>query len=189
MKNQLLLKIIVGTVPAVFIGLIFENTVESIFRQNIIVAVSLITFSIVIFYAEKYGKKSKNIDKISFKDSFIIGLFQSIALIPGISRSGATISAGLLSNIKRQDSAKFAFLLSGPIIAGAGLMKFVNVINTDNFNKGELNFFLIGMISSAIIGYLTIKYFIRYLSVKSLVPFVYYRIIVGIILLIYTLGN
>ena len=189
MKNQLLLKIIVGTVPAVFIGLIFENTVESIFRQNIIVAVSLITFSIVIFYAEKYGKKSKNIDKISFKDSFIIGLFQSIALIPGISRSGATISAGLLSNIKRQDSAKFAFLLSGPIIAGAGLMKFVNVINTDNFNKGELNFFLIGMISSAIIGYLTIKYFIRYLSVKSLVPFVYYRIIVGIILLIYTLGS
>ena len=183
-KNSLLVKLAVGTLPAVFFGLILESRIETTFRQTWIVSLSLILFSFVFILAEKLGKQIKSKDKTTIADSAIIGLFQSLALIPGISRSGSTISAGLFLGLKREEAAKFAFILAGPVIAGAGLKKFFEVITTQNFGSGDLNFFLVGIISSAIFGYLTIKYFLKYLSTKTLYPFVIYRIALGVILLI-----
>ncbi len=116
-------------------------------------------------------------------DSLIIGFFQVLALVPGVSRSGSTISAGLFLGMKREEAARFAFLISGPIILGAGLKKFLGVV-TSGVNSSEINFFVIGIISSAIFGYLTIKYFLRYLSTKTLYPFIIYRIVLGLVLLL-----
>ena len=182
-KNALLLKLAVGTLPAVFFGLILEIQIETTFRQTWIVSLSLILFSFVFILAEKFGKKIKTKEKTTIVGSFAIGLFQSLALIPGISRSGSTISAGLFLGLKREEAAKFAFILAGPVIAGAGFKKFFEVISAQKFGSGDLNFFLVGIISSAIFGYLTLKYFLRYLSTKTLYPFVIYRIVLGLILL------
>ena len=183
-KNALFVKLAVGTLPAVFFGLLFETQIETSFRQTWIVGLSLILFSFVFILAEKLGKQIKTKEKTTIADSLAIGVFQSLALIPGISRSGSTISAGLFLGLKREEAAKFAFILAGPVIAGAGLKKFFEVISAQQFGSGDLNFFLVGMISSAIFGYLTIKYFLKYLSTKTLYPFVIYRIVLGLILLI-----
>lgn len=184
-KNKLFMKLVVGTIPAVIFGLIFENAVESSLRQIWVVALGLILFSLVIVLAEYYGKRTRHKENMSTKDSLIIGLFQALALIPGISRSGSTISAGLFLNLTREEAARFAFMLSGPVIAGAGAKKFLEVITSSSISSNDLNFFLIGIISSAIFGYLTIKYFLRYLSTRTLYPFVIYRVIVGLALLLW----
>jgi len=183
-KNGLIAKLVVGTLPAVFFGLILETQIETTFRQTWIVGLSLILFSFVFILAEKLGRQIKTKEKTTIVDSLAVGLFQSLALIPGISRSGSTISAGLFLGLKREEAAKFAFMLAGPVIAGAGLKKFFEVITTQTLGSSDLNFFLVGMISSAIFGYLTIKYFLKYLSTKTLYPFVIYRVVLGVILLI-----
>lgn len=188
LKNRLIAKLAVGTLPAVVFGILLETQIETTFRQTWIVAISLILFSLVFILAEKFGKKLKSKEHTLVIDALIIGLFQSIALIPGISRSGSTISAGLFLGLRREEAAKFAFILAGPVIAGAGFKKFFEVISAQKFGSADLNFFLIGIISSAIFGYLTIKYFLKYLSTKTLYPFVFYRIILGLILLVTALS-
>ena len=188
LKNALFVKLAVGTLPAVFFGLLFETQIETTFRQTWIVGLSLILFSFVFILAEKLGKQIKTKEKTTIVDSLAVGLFQSFALIPGISRSGSTISAGLFLGLKREEAAKFAFMLAGPVIAGAGFKKFFEVFSAQKFGSSDLNFFLIGIISSAIFGYLTIKYFLKYLSAKTLYPFVVYRVVLGLILLIAALG-
>ncbi|MDP2632544.1 MAG: undecaprenyl-diphosphate phosphatase, partial [Candidatus Curtissbacteria bacterium] len=161
-KNGLLIKLVIGTIPAVFFGLLFESSIEGSFRQLWVVGAALILFSPVMVFAEKYGSKSANEGSVTPLQSLIVGLSQALALIPGMSRSGATITAGLFLGLKRDEAARFAFMLSGPIIAGAGLKKFLGVVSGTNLAGQDINFFLIGMISSAIFGYLTIKYFIKY---------------------------
>lgn len=183
LKNSLLPKIIIATFPAVVFGLLLESVIETTFRQIAVVAWSLILFSPIIFIAEKYSKKTKTGSQINYIQALIIGLFQALALIPGVSRSGATISAGMFANLKREESAKFAFMLSGPIIAAAGLKKFSEVLTADT-ETAKINFFIIGVSSSAIFGYLTIKYFLKYLSTQTLYPFVIYRVALGLILLL-----
>lgn len=184
LNNQLLPKLIVATIPAIIFGLLFESAIESGLRQLWVVGSALILFSAVMLYAEKKGSQSKESRHLGILDSLIIGLAQALALIPGISRSGSTISAGLFLNLKRAEAAKFAFMISGPIIAGAGLKKFIEGFNTGNLANGNLDFFIIGIISSAVFGYLTIKYFLKYLTAKTLYPFIIYRIILGVILII-----
>src|SRR4030042_2011489 len=170
-KNKLLVLLILGTIPAIFFGLTFENYIETTLRQTWIVASSLIAFSFVLILAEKNGQKIKKQQNITYLDSIIVGLFQALALIPGISRSGSTISGGLLLGLKREEAAKFAFMLSGPVIAGAGIKKFLEV-TTSSISGSDLSFFTIGIISSAIFGFLTIKYFLKYLQTNTLYPFV-----------------
>src|SRR3989344_3446339 len=181
-KNNLYIKLAVGTVPAVFFGLIFENHIDSTLRQTSIVAMALIIFSSVLVLAEKIGKQNKSSHNIGFQNALVVGFFQALALIPGISRSGSTISAGLFLGLSREQSARFAFLLSGPIVALAGAKKFFDVLSQGTSNS-HVDFFLIGIVSSTLFGYLTIKYFLKYLSTKTLYPFVIYRIIIGILLL------
>jgi len=182
LKNQLFIKLIIGTIPAAIAGLFLETAIESQFRQLWVVGLGLILFSLVIILAEKFGPMVKKEKDVTLTNSLIIGLFQSLALIPGVSRSGSTISGGLFLGLKRDEAARFAFLLSGPIIAGAGAKKFLDVA-TSSISLNDLSFFIIGIISSAIFGYLTIKYFLKYLSTSTLYPFVIYRVIVGLLLL------
>ena len=153
-NRKLLPKIIIGTLPAIVFGLLLESKIEGSFRSIQVVSLAMILFSIVIYFAEKIGKKNKNQGKLTNRDGLLIGLAQSLALVPGISRSGSTISAGLFLGLTREESARFAFLLSGPIIAGAGLKKFSEVIFSNS--SYDLNIFTVGIISSALFGYLTI---------------------------------
>lgn len=183
LSNRLLVKLAIGTVPAAFSGILFERQIDTFLRQTWIVAIAFIVFSAVLVAAEKFGKKMRASQSVTLKDALFIGFFQALALIPGISRSGATISAGLFAGLKREEAAKFAFMLSGPIIFGAGSLKFLEVVKRGGVSGDEFNFFLIGISSSAFFGYLTIKYFLKYLSTRTLYPFVIYRIIVGLILL------
>lgn len=186
-QNNLLPKLIVATIPAIIFGLIFESIIESTLRQLWVVGLALILFSFVMLYAEKNSSKKKTGSNLNIMDSLIIGFAQALALIPGISRSGSTISAGLFLNLSRQEAARFAFMISGPIIAGAGLKKFTEAFQSDYLINTNLNFFIIGIISSAFFGYLTIKYFLKYLASKNLYPFIIYRIVLGLILLIFSL--
>lgn len=183
-KNNLFIKLVIGTIPAAILGLFFENAIENQFRSLTLIGYSLIIFSVVMILAEKAAKHTKQQGKeISKKDAFLIGLAQSLALVPGISRSGATISAGLFLKQTRASAARFAFVLSGPIIAGAGSKKFLDVALRENLTSSDLKFFIIGIISSAIFGYLTIKYFLKYLQTNTLYPFIVYRIALGAILI------
>ncbi|MEX2028219.1 MAG: undecaprenyl-diphosphatase UppP [Candidatus Curtissbacteria bacterium] len=182
-KNGLAGKLIIGTIPAIAAGLLFESMIESSLRQLWVIGSALILFSAVMVAAEKISKNTNSIEKMNFKDSFIVGLFQALALIPGVSRSGSTISAGLFLNMDRGEAAKFAFMLSGPIVAGAGAKKFLEAATRSSFHGADFNYFLVGIASSAIFGYLTIKYFLKYLSTRNLKPFVIYRIVLGLILI------
>lgn len=181
-SKRLFIALIVGTIPAVIAGLLFESYIDNQVRQLWIIGAALIAFSFVMMYADKIGKRLKTLNKINSKDALIVGVFQAIALIPGVSRSGSTISAGLFLNYTREDASRFAFLLSGPIIAGAGSKKFLEVILSRGTQPAEVQYFLVGMVSSAIFGYLTIKYFLKYIAHHNLNVFIFYRIIVGVIL-------
>lgn len=188
-KSRLAPALIVGTIPAVLAGIMTESIIETSLRQLWVVGAALVLFSFVIILAEKIGSQNKLKDNVTIRDAFLIGLTQALALIPGISRSGSTISGGLLLGMKREDAAKFAFMLSGPIVAGAGAKKFLETLTASNITGIDLNFFIIGITSSAIFGYFTIKYFLKYLSTKTLYPFVVYRIILGLLLLATSLAN
>jgi undecaprenyl-diphosphatase len=146
----------------------------------------LILFSAVFVAAEAVGKQLRRLEDHTWVDAVVVGFAQAIALIPGTSRSGATISAGLFRDVKREDAARFAFLLSAPIIAGAGLKQMITVVG--DFSDGTLGgedfaFFATGFVTAAIVGYLSIAFLLRFLATNSLMPFVIYRVALGSIVL------
>lgn len=188
-KSKLIISIVVGTIPAAILGLIFETAIESSARQLWVVGIALVIFSFVIVAAEKVGAKNQLKEKVSPRSASVIGAFQALALVPGISRSGSTISGGLFLGLKREEAAKFAFMLSGPIIAAAGLKKFLETVTSPQISSSDFNFFAVGVISSAVFGYLTIKYFLRYLATNTMYPFVFYRIVLGLTLIVFQFLN
>jgi len=186
-EEKLSWMIVLGTVPAAILGFLFDNMIETSFRSTVLVAWVLVLGSLILIAAEILGKKKIKLERFGYLGSFIVGLGQAVAIIPGVSRSGITISFGMLGNLKREEAARFAFLLSAPIILGAGGKKFLEV--AVSFSQGkipfsEVQFFLIGIVTAAIFGFLTIKYFLRFLAKGNLYPFVAYRILVGSILIL-----
>ena len=179
--------IILATIPAAVIGLLLEEKIETVFRQPKVVAFGLLAGSLIIFLADQLGKQLNKLEKITPLKSLIIGFSQSIALIPGISRSGVTISAGMFTGLKRRSAAEFAFLLSGPIVLGAGGKKLLDAIT--DFASGKLTsadflFFAVGIASAAVSGYFVIKFLLKYLQSHSMIIFIIYRIILAIGILI-----
>ncbi|MEK7072029.1 MAG: undecaprenyl-diphosphate phosphatase [Patescibacteria group bacterium] len=141
-----------------------------------------IVVGFLFFIFEKYSKSQKDLQMASPKDSLIIGLAQILALIPGVSRSGITIIAGMGRKMKREEAAKFSFLISAPIIFGAAMKK---ILEIKSFDQTNFIILLLGVLSSAITGYLVIKYLIKYLSNHSLNIFAWYRLIIGCLTLIW----
>lgn len=187
-EGKLGLYLLLATVPAAIIGLLLEETIETAFRQPKLIAVTLIVGGLIIFLADKLGKKIKSLEAVQALPSFLIGCSQSLALIPGISRSGITISTGMFLGFSRQAAAEFAFLLSGPIVLGAGGKKLVAVLSdfmVGQMESGEMAFFGIGILASAVSGWLAIKFLLSYLNKHSLEIFVIYRIILAIAILIF----
>ena len=176
--------IIIASVPAAIIGKLLESKAESVFRNPVLVALNLAVFGVVILLADKFGKKEKNLDKIKWTDALIIGLLQALAIIPGISRSGATITAGLFLAFKRPDAARFSFLMSVPVIFGAGVLEAPNFTNTSSIPE-----VVVGFLAAAIFGFLAIKYLLRYIANHDFKVFVWYRFILAALILAVYLGR
>ena len=176
--------IVLGTIPAAALGFVFQDAIDSAFRSPWIVATMLIAFSFVFLAAEAVGERTRSLRQIAVVDAIVIGLAQAVALIPGVSRSGATISAGLFRNIERADAATFAFLMSAPIIAGASAAEMPAVIRDfadGTYGREQAAFFAVGIVTSAIVGYIAIAFLLRFLATNTLRPFVYYRVALGLV--------
>ena len=181
-SSRLLLTIIVVTIPVGLLGMIFEEAAEDYFRSAQKVAVMLILISLYMWYAEFVSMKNQFGRKLNFVDSMIVSLSQLVALIPGSSRSGMTISTGLIRGYERTEVAKFSFLLATPLIVAATLLHLGDILS---LNSGELANFILGLVTSFAFGYASIAFLIKYLQNNSLKIFIWYRILVGVLVLIY----
>jgi undecaprenyl-diphosphatase len=182
--------LVVGTLPALAVGLALEETIETRLRSPLVIVFTLAFLALLLFFAEKKGRKDRDIEAFTWADSLWIGCSQAVALIPGVSRSGITITAALFRNSTRTSAARFSFLLSTPVIVGASLLegwKLAKVINRPVEGAAHVQWDVlgIGVLSAAITGFLCIRFFLRYLQKKSFVPFVVYRILLAGITLLY----
>lgn len=181
--------IILGTIPAIIFGLLLESKMDSVFRNIQLVALALLAGSALMYGAQKYAEKiSPRVTLgenggLTVKKGIMIGFFQSLALIPGISRSGATISGGLLMGLSREEATRFSFLLSVPILVGSGLKKLLEVDFTAS--GGVLGSLFIGSAASFVVGLLSIHYLIKYLKTHNLSVFIWYRVILAVALFVF----
>lgn len=180
-ERRLLIFIIIATIPAGLSGILLEEVVENHLRNPHIIVISLSLISVFMLVTDRLSGK-KSLKHLTLLDCLFIGLFQTIALIPGVSRSGITIGAGFLRGLKRKDSAKFSFLLSIPVIAGASLIGLKKVIQKPYNIDYEI--FLSGVLSSFIAGLIAIGFLMKYLERHRIDIFVYYRIGLAVLILL-----
>ena len=179
-KRRLFFLIIIASIPAGIAGLLFNDTIEKNLRSPYIISISLIVIGIVMFLSEKMFKH-RGIENLKLSDAFVIGLSQALALFPGVSRSGITISSGLFRGLDRSSAARFSFLLSTPIIAGATLLHAKKMITgTHHYN---LDLFMVGFAASAITGYIAIRFLMSFFRKHSLNTFVYYRFFLAAVII------
>jgi len=171
--------IIIATIPGAFFGLIFEKQAAGILRQPIVIAITVFVFGIILYLSDKYSKKEKQISDMNLLDCLVIGISQALALIPGVSRSGITITGGLIRNFKREEAARFSFLLSTPLITGAAILESRHLDLTAVANP----IFFSGIFTSAVFGFLSIKYLLIYVQKSSYTAFVIYRILLAALIL------
>lgn len=178
--------LILGTIPAVVVGLLFGGYIEKKLHSPTVVSVMLIVVGVLFIVFEKIGKQNADLDKMNFKKALLIGSAQALALVPGTSRSGITIIAGLYTGLKREAAIKFSFLLSILVIAGASIKEIPEIIS---FNCGinEMFILITAFIFSFFSGVLTIKYFLRFSRNHSLSTFAFYRFILAVIILLFFL--
>jgi len=170
--------IIIGSIPVVIIGLGFKDAIEGAFTKNLyVIGISLIVLGLILAFAEKVGKFKKELGEIKWYDALIVGFAQSLALIPGSSRSGTTITAGIFLGFKRETAARFSFLLSVPAILGSGLLQLYEAL--DYIDSSGAVTLIVATIASAISGYLTIGLLLKFLRSNSTFVFVFYRILAG----------
>jgi undecaprenyl-diphosphatase len=184
-RNRMLLwLLVVGTIPAGIAGLALQKAADSTLRTLPIIGASAILIGVFMWWADRAGRGQKTLGHVSWADSMAVGLAQVLAIIPGVSRSGITISAGLLRNLDRPTAARFSFLLSTPIILGAAAKDAWDLLKHKEAVPPEMQTaFVLGIAVSAVTGCLTIALFLKYLRTRSLTFFVAYRIIFGIIVL------
>lgn len=181
-ESRIFILIIIGTIPISICGLLFKKFIEGEARGLYVISTALIVLAIILYLAEKISSRKKDFSEITIKDGIVIGIAQSLALIPGSSRSGVTITAGLFRNLKRDAAARYSFLLSIPAVGLSGLYELYkerNVLLNENLMS-----LIVATIVSGIVGYMSIAFLISYLKTKSNMIFIVYRIVFGIIILI-----
>lgn len=175
--------IIIGTIPIVIIGLAGKKIIEgNLTKDPLVIAIALITLAIILAIAEKSSKFNRELKDIKLKDSLIIGMAQAIAFIPGSSRSGTTITAGLLLGLKRDSAARFSFLLSIPAIFASGMYEFYKSL--DFIDNNHIIALIVSTIAAGISGYISIAFLLNYLKKRTTFLFIWYRIGLGILILI-----
>jgi undecaprenyl-diphosphatase len=173
--------LIVATIPIVIFGAAFSHQIEKGARNLYLIAVALIILGVVLLIADRIGSKRREFESIKPRDGAFVGLAQALALVPGVSRSGATISAGLFRGLNRQAAARFAFLLSIPAVALSGLYELRHVIHGGHhLGTGQL---VLSTILAFVVGYASIAFLLRFLARHTLIPFVVYRVALGAVVL------
>ncbi len=179
LPRRLLNLLIVASVPGAIIGVILEKPAETIFRSHpVLIAATMATLGVFLWVADWYGTKKRTIDDLTFLDALLIGLSQALAIIPGVSRSGATITTARILGIDRADAANFSFLMATPIIAGAGMLEAHKLFHTGL--AAQLGW---GFAASTIFGFLAIVGLLRFLRTHSYRPFAIYRIVLAAIVI------
>jgi len=182
-ERMLLWFMAIATIPGAIAGKLLEHSAEDYFREHIfLIAGALIVVALLMWWGEKVGSLKKPLTGISFVDSLTIGVAQAFALIPGVSRSGSTITAGLFCGLTREAAVRFSFLLSTPLIAGAALLKALELRKEGLPHDMQMPV-LVGIIISALVGYAAIAWLIRYLQSNSLRIIILYRIVVGVLVI------
>jgi len=180
--------IIIGTIPVVIIGLAFKDAIEGALTKNLyVIAASLIVLALILALAEKIAKLKKDIQNITVIDSIIVGIAQAISLIPGSSRSGTTITAGLFVGLNREAAARFSFLLSIPAVLASGVLQLYEALQF--IDQSMAVNIIIATVVSGISGYLAIDFLLKFLKKNTTFVFIFYRIALGIFILILLLNN
>ncbi|MCW2800945.1 MAG: undecaprenyl-diphosphatase [Aeromicrobium sp.] len=173
--------VIIGSLPIVLLGVLFQDTIKHQFRHVVLIAIALIVFGLILGFAERVGRKNRPIEQLTMRDAVLFGLAQACALFPGVSRSGGTISMGLLLGYDRRAATRYAFLLAIPAVLGAGIYNLKDIPNQANaYGTGPT---IVATVISFIVGLAVIRWLLNYVSTKSYTPFVIYRIALGVLVL------
>jgi undecaprenyl-diphosphatase len=178
--------LIIATIPIGILGLAFESQIENGARNLWLVGTVLIVFGLVLGYADRVGAHEREISQLSTRDGVLIGLAQSLALIPGVSRSGSTMSAGLLLGLERAAAARFSFLLAVPAVVLSGLFQLASILSGKEGEGEPLGYILLATVISFFVGYAVIAWLLRYLTTHSVGIFVGYRVALGALVLVLT---
>ena len=169
--------IIIGSLPIVILGVLLKDVIERDFRNLWIIGTTLIVLGIVLGIADRFGSTDKEIKQITLRDAVLMGGAQALALVPGVSRSGATLSMGRFLGYNREAATRYAFLLAIPAVVGAGLFELKEIPDGDNaYGWGPT---IVATVVSFVVGYAAIAWLLRYVTTKSYTPFVLYRIVLG----------
>ena len=176
--------ILLGSLPIFFLGYFGQEYIRQNFRSLYLIAATLIIFGLLLGVIDHYGKKMKDLDALGARDGIAYGIAQSLALIPGVSRSGATIAMGRALGYKREAALRYSFLLAIPAVLGSGAFELFNSLSRplNAFSPGET---IVATITAFVIGYLVISWLMKYVQTKSFMPFVIYRVLLGTLLLIF----
>jgi undecaprenyl-diphosphatase len=180
-ENKLAWYIIIATVPALLAGFFLKHIVEGLFKTPLLEAsIRLLVAAVLLALAEFFGRRTRNLDSMNWLDALIVGLFQILAVFPGASRSGSTISGGMLRGLDRPSAARFAFLLAIPVMLAASGYESLDVLKMHDLGAFLLPL-AVGFVTAAIVGWLAIKWLINYLNKNSLYVFAAYCVVVGMI--------
>ncbi len=182
--RRMIVLLIVGTIPVVVIGLLFKDIFEMMFKSIKVVGFTLLGTGLLLWITNRLIEGTKDESNTKYSSAFIIGLFQSIAILPGISRSGSTIVGGLLNGLKKEFVIKYSFLMSIPAVLGAAVLQIPDLMQ-QGFNNAELLPFIFGTLAAAITGFIAIKFLIKLLNNGKLYVFSYYCWTVGLISIVY----
>ena len=181
-ESRLAWLVVLGTIPVGIAGLLLNDTVETVLRSPMVIAGATIAFGVLLWIADRAGRQQRDLSKMTIRDGLIIGLFQVLALIPGTSRSGITMTGALFLGLNRTSSARFSFLLSVPVITLAGGLKLVELVQSSLVIDWLA--IIVGVAVSAISAYVCIALFLKWLERMGMTPFVIYRLCLGAVLLI-----
>ena len=180
--TRLLMVLAIGSIPAAIAGVFFEAVLDV--RSPIIVGIMLIVFAVVLYAADRFAGGSRELGGADAADAAWVGGAQAVSLVPGVSRSGVTISAAMARGFPREQAARFSFMLATPAILGAGLLKSAEAV-VNGVPSDEIDAIVVGAAISAVVGWLSIRYLLRLLQTGTLVPFVVYRLIAGTFIVLY----
>jgi undecaprenyl-diphosphatase len=178
--------LIIGTIPISILGLLFKDKIETDARQLVLIGIALIVLGLVLELAEKVGRKERGVESLTMRDGVIIGVAQAAALVPGVSRSGSTISAGLFLGLERAAAARYSFLLSVPAVVLSGLFELKDVGNGGGAGAVPT---IIATVFAFIVGYVSIAWFLKYLTRHPVTVFVIYRVVLGVVVLALVAGG
>jgi undecaprenyl-diphosphatase len=194
-KSRLAWIIVVGSIPAAIVGGAFNNRIDHYFHQDTggnraiaLIALLMIGLALILLIAERTARHVRPMESLGWQSGLFIGCAQALALLPGVSRSGSTITAGLMTGLKRDSAARFSFLLGVPAIVGAGVLETKKVMDA-GLNGNQITTFIVGAITAAIVGYFAIAFLLTFLRSNSTFVFIVYRVIFGVLILSLLVGG